>query len=198
MQRFKINRNGSARTLSDDQLASIFLELDNPYRLIAQICYFAAARIGEVTTLHRSDVDLEGRSLVFRSANTKTDTTRTAFICDELYDALVEFGLPSAGYLFPSSRHCGRKRSDGSQRQTISRQAVDKNLRDAFELLGIGGAATHSFRRSMATNLHRSGCNLAEVAEVTGHKDLSSLSAYLDPQEGKAHQALAAIAKRLK
>ena len=50
----------------------------------------------------------------------------------------------------------------------------------------------------MATNLHRSGCNLAEVAEVTGHKDLSSLSAYLDPQEGKAHQALAAIARRVR
>jgi integrase/recombinase XerD len=198
MERFKTDRNGSARTLSDEQLADIFNELENPYRLIAQICYYCAARVGEVTLLHGSDIDLGARAIVFRAKNTKKDATRTAAICDELHEALEAYGIPQDGYLFPSPRSCGRKRADGTQRETISRQSVDKELQAIFTMLDVKGAATHSFRRSMATNLAREGCTLAEVAEITGHRDLSSLSYYIDPEAGKAQSKLAAIAKRSK
>jgi integrase/recombinase XerD len=199
VQRFKTNRSGSARTLPPAQIAEVFAELENPYRLIAQICYYCAARVGEVTTLHSDDIDLEAGAIVFRAPNTKTKKTRTALIVPELKQALQAYGYHQhgkPGYLFPSPRTCGRKAADGSQRRTISRQSVDRVLRETFDYLGITGAATHSFRRSIATTLHQSGCTLADVAAITGHASLDSLSHYLDPEPGKAQAVLAAIAKK--
>jgi integrase/recombinase XerD len=99
----------------------------------------------------------------------------------------------SATQQTPSS---GRKNTDGSQRQSISRQSVDAAFRDVFDLLGITGASTHSFRRSMATHLSREGLTLADIAQITGHKDLASLSHYLDADDEKALSALQKIARR--
>lgn len=196
VQKFKTNRSGSARVLSSEQIREVFDELEQPHQLIAQLCYYTAARVGEVTKLSREDIDLQSRAIVYRAGNTKTKDSRTAYICDELLQALTDADLPKSGFIFPSPRSCGRKSADGSQRRSISRQSVDQAFRDAFDLLGITGASTHSFRRSMATHLSREGLTLADIAQITGHKDLASLSHYLDPDSEKAISALEKIAKR--
>lgn len=194
--KFKTNRSGSARVLTSEQIKEVFDELDQPHRLIAQICYYCASRVGEATKLSAEDIDMQGRAIVFRAGNTKTGDSRTAYICDELLQALTDAGLPKSGFIFPSPRSCGRKSADGSKRRSISRQSVDQAFRDVFDLLGIIGASTHSFRRSMATHLSREGLTLADIAQITGHKDLASLSHYLDPDTDKAISALSKIAKR--
>jgi integrase/recombinase XerD len=197
VQRFKVACSGSARVLTPEQITAMFAELVQPHQLIAQLCYYTAARIGEVTLLQRSDIDLAARAIVYRAGNTKTGDSRTAYICDQLQTALAAAHLPIGGPIFPRPRACGRRCADGSQRATISRQGVDQAFREAFERLGITRASTHSFRRSMATHLSREGLTLADIAQITGHRDLAALSHYLDPDSERAIAALARVSRRI-
>ncbi|MFM7471586.1 MAG: hypothetical protein ACKO5P_08785 [Nodosilinea sp.] len=73
--------------------------------------------------------------------------------------------LPGSDYIFP--------RGGGSGHLTV--RAVDKHVRRAAELIGVPGASTHSFRRSMATHLHTHTSGV-----VQRDASLASLERYLD------------------
>ena len=47
----KVNRNGQAKVLTDDQVQQVLAELAHPHRLIFAICYYCSSRIGEVVQL---------------------------------------------------------------------------------------------------------------------------------------------------
>lgn len=164
----KSNRFGQAAVLPPEQLRQVWAELEQPYRLITQVAYFTAARVGEVVQLQAED--MQGDRLIYRATTTKTRTTRTATIPRQLMTAIAQADLPSAGYLFPSSGSRGH----------ITTRAVDKHLRRAAELLGLEGVSLHSFRRSQATHLHQAGVPLRAIQRITGHKSLSALERYLD------------------
>ncbi|MGF1517917.1 MAG: tyrosine-type recombinase/integrase [Nodosilinea sp.] len=164
----KSNRSGQAAIFTPEQLGQVWAELDQPYRLVTQICYFTAARCGEVLSLERSD--LQGERIVYRSAKTKTKTTREAMVSQQLRDGLGAVALPSAGYLFPSSAVGGH----------MTVRAVDKHVRRAAAQVRVDGASTHSFRRSMATHLHTAGVSLRAIQRITGHATLAALERYLD------------------
>jgi len=164
----KSNRFGQAAVLSPEQLRQLWAELDQPYRLIGELAYFTAARVGEVVQLQAKDI--QGDRIIYRATTTKTRTTKTATIPRQLKEAIAPANLPSAGYLFPSSGTKGH----------ITTRAVDKHLRRAADLLGLDGVSLHSFRRSQATHLHQAGVPLRAIQRITGHKSLSALERYLD------------------
>ncbi len=98
----------------------------------------------------------------------------------ELVALLSDATLPTEGYLFPSPRTAGH----------ITRQAVDKELRQVCEALELRGVGTHSFRRSLATNLHGKGIPLKTIASITGHESLNELSVYLDVTPAQQRAAI--------
>ncbi len=164
----KASRAGQAAVLTPDQLLDLWAELDQPYRLITQVCYFTAARCGEVVSLEGSDI--QGDRIIYRAPKTKTRTTREAVLSAQLRAALAEVALPPAGYLFPSAAVSGH----------LTVRAVDKQLRLAAALLGFEGVSTHTFRRSLATHLHLKGVSLRAIQRCTGHATLAALERYLD------------------
>ena len=164
----KSNRSGQAAIFTPEQLSQLWVELDPPYRLVTQICYFTAARCGEVVSLERSD--LQRNRIVYRSAKTKTKVTRESVISQQLRELLQKSALPNQGYLFPSGGRSGH----------LTVRAVDKHVRAAAALIGVEGASTHSFRRSMATHLHLNGVPLRAIQRITGHATLAALERYLD------------------
>lgn len=177
----KVNRNGQAAVLADDQLAELFATLPHPHRLICQICYYTAARIGEVVQLRAEDI-VAGR-VVYRAINTKTKKTRDVVIPPPLVDALKGAALPSSGYLF-SGRLAGH----------LTTQAVDKALRKALDYLGLEGASTHSFRRSLLTKMHfEKGHSLKTLQQITKHEDIGNLARYLDIGQQEADEALRSL-----
>lgn len=181
----KSNRSGQAAIFSPEQLTQLWAELEQPYRAITQVCYYTAARCGEVVSLERGDV--QGDRIVYRAAKTKTRTTREAAITQQLRDAMVGAGLPGSGYLFPGGGGSGH----------ITVRAVDKHVRAAAALVGVDGASTHSFRRSMATHLHLNGVSLRAIQRVTGHSSLASLERYLDVSGLEAAGAQQRVLDRL-
>lgn len=172
----KVNGKGQAAILSNDQIDQVIDLCRDPYRFVVAIAAYTGCRMGEAIQLRAENLDLkEG---VVTMTHTKTGKVREVMLHPELVDILNEAELPTAGYLFPSKRTAGH----------ITRQAVDKELREVCEALELSGVGTHSFRRSLATNLHGKGIPLKTIASITGHESLNELSRYLDvtPAQQKA------------
>ena len=176
----KVNRNGQAVVLKDDQLAELFATLEQPHRLLFQICYYTAARVGEVVQLRAEDI-VAGR-VVYRAQTTKTKTTRDVAIAPPLAAALKAVDLPQSGYLF-----------SGRVNNHLTTQAADKALRQACDYLGFKGVSTHSFRRSLLTKMHNQGHSLRPLQQITKHSDIGNLAKYLDVGQQEADAALCSL-----
>jgi integrase/recombinase XerD len=68
------------------------------------------------------------------------------------------------------------------------RRAID-SIDQAFDRLGIIGASSHSWRRTALTMMHLAGIPLRVIQEISGHKDLKSLQAYLEVSEDEIKNA---------
>jgi integrase/recombinase XerD len=176
----KVERSGQAAILSNEQIDRVIALCRTPYKYVVAIAAFTGARVGEVLALKAENLNLGGETITF--VTTKTGKPRTVFLHPELLTMLGGAELPSAGYLFPSTRTAGH----------VTRQAVDQELRAVLADLDIKGASSHSFRRSLATNLHGKGVPLKAIAAVTGHESLASLSLYIDVTDEQRRSAIMA------
>jgi integrase/recombinase XerD len=185
----KVDRNGRAATLSDDEMEALLEAAPSPrYRCLWAIQRWTAGRIGETLALRWGD--LNGK-VTYRAATTKTKATRqvpTAPCLSEEIETYRKAWATEHGHapskeevLFPAF---------SSTTTTQSRQAADKALRQTCARLGLEGVSTHSFRRSLATAAVRRGVALNVVQQITGHKSLGSLGHYLEADDS---EVLAAI-----
>jgi integrase/recombinase XerD len=168
----KADRRGQARSLTEENLVSIFAVLPGPkWQAVFAIAYFTGSRISEVLSLDVADLATDDR-ISFKAQNTKTRKPRVAMVVEALRPFLAAYDAPAAGHLFPA-HHNG-------QGGGLSRQAADTVLRNACDMIALDGVSTHSFRRSFATNLHKAGYSLAKIARLLGHSSASMTARYVD------------------
>jgi integrase/recombinase XerD len=183
----KIDRHGKAKILSQAEIQRLFysgLQTDRD-RALFGICLFSACRIREACTLRTADVfDAQGRvlpKLIIRKGNTKGKlATRTIPIIDDLRRLLTNYhpGWKEV-YLFP-----GRFGSH------IDPDSADKILKKACKRVGLIGVSTHSFRRTALTVMSDNGTPLRVIQEVSGHRNLEQLQAYIEVRD---EQVLGAV-----
>jgi integrase/recombinase XerD len=164
----KVSGKGQAAILNDEQISSIINLCREPYRYPVAIAAYTGCRMGEAIKLRAENIHWNAKQITL--TKTKSGKARTIDMHPALVELLSHANLPTEGYLFPSSRSAGH----------ISRQIVDKELREVCEAFELEGVGTHSFRRSLATKLHSQGIPLKVIAEITGHDSLSNLSLYID------------------
>lgn len=185
----KVDRNGKAAALTEEQLDALIAAAPSArFAVLWTLQRFTAARIGEALSLRWADIN---GKVTFRKATTKTATTRQVPIHPALREALDAYREAWAAehghapqrdeYLFPAR---------GRTVEPMTRQAADKAMRATCAAIGIEGASTHSFRRSLAQRLVRDGHPLSLVQRATGHRSLSSLGEYLEATD---EEVLAAI-----
>jgi integrase/recombinase XerD len=183
----KIDRHGQAKILTQAEIHLLFsqgLQSDRS-RALFGICLFTACRIREACTLRTADAyDLKGHVLpvlIIRKGNTKGKlATRTIPIIDDLRRLLINYhpGWKEV-YLFP-----GRFGSH------IDPDSADKILRKATHRVGLIGVSSHSFRRTALTMMSDNGTPLRVIQEVSGHRNLEQLQAYIEVRD---EQVLGAV-----
>lgn len=185
----KVNRHGQAKILTVEEINRLFevgLTSDRD-RALFGICFFTGCRIRESCSLLTDDVyganNAVRTRLTFRKSNTKGKLkTRSIPVRSELVDWLT-LHRSQAGkqFLFPGRHGRGHIHPD-------SAAAI---LRDAFEMMGIEGASTHSFRRTALTRLSNAGVPLRVIQEISGHETLTALQKYLEVSEQQVEDAIA-------
>jgi len=135
----KIDGNGQAKILSNDELTLLFsLGFTNIRdKALFGICLYTACRVSEALALVTTD--FKGDTITFRRSNTKSKLkTRIVDIQPALAEILAEYD-PKPGPFFPGKHGVS---------QFLTRFAADKILQAATKRVGIEGVSTHSFRRT--------------------------------------------------
>ena len=113
-------RKGQARVLSEAELKNMWAELEQPHRIITQICYYTASRINEVVALKAEDMTRDRISL--RVSKRKSEITKHVTISKSLRNYLDDAKLPTKGHLFPAAKWVRAERTV----YRIDRQAEPK------------------------------------------------------------------------
>lgn len=121
-------------------------------------------RISEARAIRWEDVDLDAATVVIRGTKT-AGSLRTLSLPGWLVERLRRRAEKSTtGYVLPSP---GLTDPEAAWDEHNSNAAVRKVLDGA----GFSWAVSHSFRRTVASELHRQGAPLVRIADQLGHKD---------------------------
>jgi integrase/recombinase XerD len=177
-----------AAVLTPDQLAQMLALATPRDAALLALMASAAARVGETTLLTWGDVDLDTGRLVIPGGITKTGHSRGLVIPPQALAYLTRWRqeCPSsqAGWIFP-----GRP-----VRCPISPRQGQRIIARLATSCGLQGVSSHSLRRSALTAAHQAGLPLRAVAQISGHRSLAALEAYID---AGAHQEQAEAARAL-
>ena len=179
---FKSNRNGKAAILTEEQLGQLNEYLPEKYSLLAEVMLWVCGRVNETSTIKEETIILE-------KSTTKTKDSRIASLhpdtIHKLKNWVIKHKLDKNDYIFFSASN-NQKVPKGKQH--LKYHTIDEYFKKGFDWIGVKGASSHSFRRSMATNLLNKGFTLREIMTITGHKNIATLQEYLDVDNSNTHQ----------
>jgi integrase/recombinase XerC len=151
-------------------------------RCIVVLLLFTGARREELANVRLSDVDLEVGAVLLRGKGRKE---RLVPLASEAVKAIRR-------YL--SVRHLeadpGDDRLLASSERTLGRRVSELALRAGFP---EGKVHTHSLRHTFATNLIRSGADVATVQQLLGHANLQATARYLHSDLARKRGAVQAL-----
>ena len=185
----KTNRSGKSACLTENQIESFCSNLPIKYSLLAELMYYSAGRVKEITTIKVRNLNFQDGTLTIEKSSTKTKESRMVPIHPRVMEGLESWvrqhDLKNEDYVFfTESKNTRFTKGEKS----ISTQSVDQFFRKTFDWVGIIGGSTHSFRRSRLTHLLQRGWNLREIMDISGHRNLLSLQQYLDSDRKITHQ----------
>jgi site-specific recombinase XerD len=143
-------------------------------RTVLELMYSCGLRSGEVVNLNVNNIDFTHKLAKVRGKGNKERMVPVGKTAMEFLENYVKAVRPHMllnkddDALFINSS--GTRMQYHTLRLLIKEHADNANLKEHI--------TTHSFRRSCATELIRSGANLYHVKELLGHEDLQSLKHY--------------------
>lgn len=196
-------------TLTPAEITTLIAACPRRITAAVALCYLQGWRISEVLGLAWQDLDLDaGTALIRRGANyvprqgmvlgpVKTDETAGGLLLApsvvELLHDRRELHLEDRAKLGedawpPPTEYDGEELelvfTSAAGKPTL-RQNVDKELRHAARKVGLDPShlGTHAGRRSVVTNLYRSGqLDIGDIASYVGHADVSTTRGYVQDE----------------
>ena len=179
-----LNGYGSARILYPDELDELIDSIPySSHKVLATVLRFTGARCTEVAKSKWKNYN--GKILMLPKPDTKTNKTRPLPIKDKLkleLDLWKHHCNPESDEEFIFK---GRFANDH-----LKRQSFDKALRKYSPFPDI---ATHTFRRSVLTDMKRKGIPLDHICKISGHSDVRTLEIYLGVSDADLAAAVAAL-----
>lgn len=151
-------------------------------RAMLMLSWLAGMRVGEVAALTFGDVISptgEVRSLIQLSAEqTKGNEARSVYVNSELRQELLNYTntyktMPDAQLPFIPSK----------TGKAFSANGLCQRIIKLYVAAGVDKATSHSGRRTFITNLANKGVNVRILAELAGHKHISTTQRYIELNE---------------
>lgn len=183
------------RAFNKKELKALFKVTEGEHiGYIIRLAFYTGMRIGEISQLRWSMVDLEEKFISLPEAITKTKNARTIPLSDPAIEALKFFDeildekrIRHSWYYSSKTREeCHVIQKIRGWGQYIKRSIGDR-FRDAKEAAGIKDKMVtfHSLRHSMATESLLGGARIYEVSKVLGHTTVDITSQFYAHTEGK-------------
>jgi integrase len=170
------------RILSFEETAGVLARLDEPYKLIVELCIATGARISEILGLQWKHVNLTAATIKIEQrlwhqeiGQPKSEGSRRTLGIGDLFGRLA--AMTSVGargveeFVFQQRRAPGKPLWDSGVRDALH-QAAEAEECD-FEGLG-----PHSFRRANITWRQQVGGSAIEASKIAGHSDLEMTGEY--------------------
>lgn len=164
----------------DSIMASIDLSKDKGIRDYALIeaLYAGGMRVGELTQLKLSDVDLEKRTMRLHGKGNKD---RIIPIGERLSDTLNTYIEKSRGSLVKKKEKDHKMLFVNMHGNPITTRGVRYILREVLNHAGsLLNMSPHTLRHTFASHLLSSGADLRSVQEMLGHASISSTQIYTE------------------
>ena len=161
--------------LNQEQVAALLskAEGDTVLKSLILIAISSGMRIGELLSLQVNNIDLSERTITLQSQQTKTRTARKVVVAACAWPSIEDLvraqqGAPEGGEakLFQPSRKGARR---------LSIQRAWNVLRERAALTAV---RFHDLRHTCATWLIKGGCPLSTVAQILGHRNISTTMIY--------------------
>jgi site-specific recombinase XerD len=149
-------------------------------RAMLETLYSTGLRVSELTSLNRSQVDLERREFTIRG---KGDKPRIVFLSQRCVDWIKKYLSERNDNWEPLFISYGRNRNDDDlslgEKQRLTPYSVQTVVRKASKLAGLGKKVTpHVLRHSFATELLHNGADIRDVQEMLGHASITTTQIY--------------------
>ncbi len=160
-------------------------------RLMLLTGYWSGMRVGEIASLRVRDVingDGRVRAEIRLSADqTKGRHPRTVFLPERLQSELQNYidmrqPLKPDTPLFVTA---GRK--------AFTANVLTQHFFWLFKNAGVGGASSHSMRRSFITTLASKGIGVRVLASLAGHRSIAVTQRYIDVNDDMKRRAVELI-----
>ena len=188
------------RILSFEETARVLARIEEPYKLIIEICIATGARISEVLALQWRHVNLAASTIKIDQrvwhqeiGRPKSENSRRVLGFGDLQDRLsaVAGNCGSAAeFLFQQKRAPGKPLWDSGVRDAMHQAAEAEGC----DFPGLG---PHSFRRANITWRQQVGGSAIEASKIAGHSDLEMTGEYTFVTAERQNELTRRIQERL-
>lgn len=162
-------------------------------RAILELLFSTGARVSELTSLNRDQVNLKTREM---SIVGKRRKIRVVFISDTAAEALSDYlatrADPSRPLFIRTTGRAPAGLADDGERLRLTPRSIWNVVHHYARTAGlVTDPSPHTLRHTLATTLLRRGADLRAVQEILGHKDISTTQIYThvtNPQLKAIHQ----------
>jgi integrase len=157
------------RVLSEAEIATLWGALPSIQKSVScqriiKLCLLTGQRVGEVSGMRLSEIDLRTRVWTIPSARSKNKHTHTVPLSDAAISVIEEAHADARGnVLFPDDVGKGSLRAD----------AVSKTITKAQERFGIAHWTAHDLRRTAVTGMAKLGVSPIVLGHVINHRSVT-------------------------
>ena len=170
------------RILSFDETARVLARLEEPNRLVIEVCIATGARISEVLGLIWRNVNLDAGTIKIAQrvwhqeiGRPKSEDSKRILGIGDLVERLRSKAADDAttpeSFVFQQKRAPGKPLWDSGVRDALHQAAQAEGC----DFAGLG---PHSFRRANITWRQQVGGSAIEASKIAGHSDLETTGEY--------------------
>jgi integrase len=155
------------RTLSDDEIRTLWevlpeaLPRSKAVQQIIKLCLLTAQRVGEVSGMSRTELDLKAASWTIPAARSKNKRSHTVPLSEPALAVIAK--ATGDNHLFPNDKGEG----------PLPAHDVARTIRLAQERFGLDQWTAHDLRRTAVTNMAKLGVSPIVLGHVINHRSVT-------------------------